>query len=197
MSPWRPPFEHEFQYALRDGLRVVAVRDLFRRDGREVHGAIRVIDGLLRVRQHERRGRLLARVVPGIRLRHHEAVLERLTPLRDAPRVLELLACMPAVADHVQRPFHGVGRFTSNAISGASNPLTRQCCGVLPSAATVRAAISTTSAMPRVFELLALRRGTQIAAQVSRLRASRVRERLRLRGRRRIVSKRRPTKPTR
>ena len=180
MSPCRPPFEHEFQYALRDGLRVVAVRDLFRGDGREVHGAISVVDGLLRVRQHERRGRLLARVVPGIRLRHHEAVLERLTPLRDAAGVLELLACVPAVADHVQAAVPRRRQVHLERDLGREHAAD---AAVLRSVAFggdgARRDLYDVGNAARV-ELLALTRGTQIAAQVLRLRASRVRERLRL-----------------
>src|SRR5687767_6649797 len=63
---------------------------------------MRVVDGFLRVRQHERRRGLLATVMTRVRLRHHEALLERLAPLRCAARVLETLAGMAAVADHVQ-----------------------------------------------------------------------------------------------
>ena len=102
MRPCRPPFEHEFQYALLTGSRVVAARDLLGRDGRQVHGAMRVVDGLARIRQHERRRRLLARVVAGVGLRHREAVLERLAALRDTARIVERLARVTAVADHVQ-----------------------------------------------------------------------------------------------
>jgi len=67
-----------------------------------MHGSIRIVDGFLRIALHERPARLAARVVARVGLRESEAELERFVALRHAPGIIERLARVAAVADHVE-----------------------------------------------------------------------------------------------
>jgi len=57
-------------------------------------------------------------------------------------RRIERLARPAAIAEHIQPPFHAVGRFTSMLISGGTIRLTRQCSGAVAEAGTIAAPIT-------------------------------------------------------
>ena len=66
-----------------------------------MHGAVGVVDRLLRVAEDERPARLLARVVAGVGARHHEAVGERRRAV-GVGRQIQRIAGETAVARHVE-----------------------------------------------------------------------------------------------
>src|SRR5207247_1226514 len=86
----------------RDGLAVIILCDVLGGHGGEVHRAVGIVDGLLRIAHDEGRSWLLSHVVSCVRLREGEPELQSSIALRDTAGIIHCLARMSTIADHVE-----------------------------------------------------------------------------------------------
>ncbi len=85
-----------------DGLPVVVLGNVPGSCGREVYGTIGIVGRLLRIAQDEGSAGLFAGIVSCVGLREGESQPQSAIALRNAARVVQSLARMAAVADHVE-----------------------------------------------------------------------------------------------
>ena len=88
--------------SVRDRFTVVVLGDLLRGCRRQMHGTIRVVDGLLRIGHDKRSAGLFPRIVSRVRLSEGEAKLQRGVALCGSAGVVQRFTRVAAVSNHVE-----------------------------------------------------------------------------------------------